>query len=124
MLDMRWSVEDRLADIRRRAALGKIRPEAWHASHRHLALDRVLAVLAELPPIDRLVVCHGDTCAPNTLIGDDGGCAEHVDLGALGVADRWADFAIATWSTQWNYAGPRAGTARAPRGHRASRAAP
>jgi len=24
-------------------------------------------------------------------------------FGALGVADRWADLAIATWSTQWNY---------------------
>lgn len=37
------------------------------------------------------------------LIGDDGTCIGHVDLGALGVADRWADLAIATWSTQWNY---------------------
>ncbi len=60
-------------------------------------------MLERPPPIDRLVVCHGDTCAPNTLIGDDGRCAGHVDLGALGVADRWADLAIATWSTRWNY---------------------
>ncbi len=27
----------------------------------------------------------------------------HVDFGAMGVADRWADLAVATWSTQWNY---------------------
>jgi len=26
-----------------------------------------------------------------------------VDLGALGVADLWADLAIAAWSTEWNY---------------------
>jgi kanamycin kinase len=26
------------------------------------------------PLIDRLVVCHGDACAPNTLINDDGRC--------------------------------------------------
>jgi kanamycin kinase len=55
------------------------------------------------PPADRLVVCHGDACAPNTLIGDDGRCSGHVDLGALGVADPWADLAIATLSLQWNY---------------------
>jgi kanamycin kinase len=40
---------------------------------------------------------------PNTLIGDDGRWTGHVDLGALGVADRWADLAVATWSTVWNY---------------------
>ena len=44
-----------------------------------------------------------DACSPNTLIGEDGRWSAHVDLGALGVADRWADLAVATWSTEWNY---------------------
>ncbi|GAA5165127.1 MULTISPECIES: aminoglycoside 3'-phosphotransferase [Amycolatopsis] len=79
-----WSAEARLENARTRAA-----------AH--------LDVLADIPPVDRLVVCHGDACAPNTLIGDDGRCTGHVDLGALGVGDRWADLAVATWSTQWNY---------------------
>jgi kanamycin kinase len=48
-------------------------------------------------------VCHGDACVPNTLIGKDGRCCGHVDLGSLGVADRWADLAVATSSTVWNY---------------------
>jgi kanamycin kinase len=56
---------------------------------------------------DRLVVCHGDACAPNTLMADDGSCSGHVDLGGLGVADRWADLAVATLSLDWNY--PAAG---------------
>jgi kanamycin kinase len=60
-------------------------------------------LLADIPPVDVLVVCHGDSCAPNTLLADDGRFTGHVDLGALGVADRWADLAIATWSTTWNY---------------------
>ena len=36
-------------------------------------------------------------------VSDDGYWTGHVDLGALGVADRWADLAIATWSCDWNY---------------------
>jgi kanamycin kinase len=59
--------------------------------------------LGDPPPIDRPVVCHGDACSPNTLIDDDGRCCGHVDLGELGVADRWADLAVATLSLGWNY---------------------
>nr|BFF16323.1 hypothetical protein GCM10025699_76260 [Microbacterium flavescens] len=40
---------------------------------------------------------------PNTLVHDDGTWAGHVDLDALGVADRWADLAVATMSLEWNY---------------------
>ena len=55
------------------------------------------------PRSGQLVVCHGDACAPNTLIDDDGAFSGHVDLGDLGIADRWADLAIATLSLDWNY---------------------
>ena len=58
--------------------------------------------LQDAPPVDRLVVCHGDACLPNTLLTDDGVVAGHVDLAALGVADRWADIAVASMSTEWN----------------------
>ena len=40
---------------------------------------------------------------PHTLIADSGRWSGHVDLGDLGVADRRADLAIATWSAGWNY---------------------
>jgi kanamycin kinase len=63
------------------------------------------ARLGPPPPIDRTVVCHGDACAPNTLVGDDGRCCGHVDFGGLGVADRWADLSVATLSLGWNYPG-------------------
>jgi len=55
------------------------------------------------PPVDLLVVCHADACCPNTLIDDGGRWFAHVDLGALGVGDRWADIAVASMSTTWNY---------------------
>ncbi len=54
------------------------------------------------PPIDCPVVCHG-ACSPNTLLDADGRFFARVDLGNLGVADRWADLAVASWSTRWNY---------------------
>lgn len=55
------------------------------------------------PPADGAVVLHGDACAPNTLVAPDGRFAGHVDLGDLGVGDRWADLAIAAMSLDWNY---------------------
>jgi kanamycin kinase len=98
-----WSARERLSTAQRRAAAGLIEPGRWHQSYRHLSVDDAIAMAAEIPPVDRLVVCHGDSCAPNTIIGDDGRWSGHVDLGSLGVADRWADLAVATWSTEWNY---------------------
>ncbi len=98
-----WSAGTRVARARHRAGIGAIDRADWHPSHLGLTVAEALALVAEPPPIDRLVVCHGDTCAPNTLIDDDGSWAGHVDLDAMGVADRWADLAVATWSTQWNY---------------------
>lgn len=67
------------------------------------------AVLRDPPTTrpDDVVVGHGDACAPNTIVGDDGRCVGHVDLEALGVTDRWADLAVASWSLAWNYEGDR-----------------
>ncbi|QDZ13951.1 aminoglycoside 3'-phosphotransferase [Humibacter ginsenosidimutans] len=83
-----WSVDERMARSRNEGIRERI-----------LALDR----LPRVPAVDRLVVCHADACVPNTLLADDGSVAGHVDLGRLGVADRWADIAIGAWSTEWNY---------------------
>lgn len=78
-------------------------PWSWSVQERlHRAGRTHAADLGEIPELD-LVVCHGDACVPNTLLHDDGTWAAHVDLGSLGVADRWADLAIAAWSTEWNY---------------------
>lgn len=56
----------------------------------------------DAPEIDVLVVAHGDACLPNTLVDADGRWVAHVDLGALGLADRWADLAVASMSLDWN----------------------
>jgi kanamycin kinase len=99
-----WRAESRVAEAERRVAAGLVRPVDWLAEHRALSVDVALARLAEIPPSDGgLVVCHGDACAPNTLLDEQGRWTGHVDLGALGIGDRWADLAVATWSTVWNY---------------------
>jgi kanamycin kinase len=98
-----WSAAERVADAERRAANGRIDGDQWLKSHRPLGLPAALALVRDIPDVDALVVCHGDTCAPNTLIDDRGHWSGHVDFGTMGVADRWADLAIATLSTQWNY---------------------
>lgn len=95
--------------------------ERWRAEPDRAAraIGEGLAVLHSLDPsdcifgpvdwagthddIDHLVIAHGDACAPNTLIAENGSFLAHVDLGSVGVADRWADLAIASWSLEWNY---------------------
>ncbi|MEW9265776.1 aminoglycoside 3'-phosphotransferase [Kineococcus endophyticus] len=62
------------------------------------------SALREPPAVDRVVVCHGDACAPNTLLDDATGQAvAWVDLSGVGRGDRWADIAVATMSLDWNY---------------------
>lgn len=95
-----WTASARL---RRVPGPEKQHAGGWHPDHRHLPPDRAVDLVLRPPPVDRLVVCHGDACAPNTLLADDGEPSAHVDLGRLGVADRWSDLAIATWSFDWNF---------------------
>ena len=95
-----WGVEQRLAQVR---AASRRDREQWHPDHLGLSPREALARLADSPSVDRPAVCHGDACVPNTLLRADGTWSGHVDLGALCVADRWADLAVATWSLDWNY---------------------
>ncbi len=100
-VDPRWVADPRTAARAIGAGLRHL--------HGRLPIDRCPfgppPWVTDAAPIDRLVVCHGDACAPNTLIGDDGRFHGHVDLADLGLADRWADLAVATLSLSWNYAG-------------------
>jgi kanamycin kinase len=63
----------------------------------------IAAALGSPPPVDRLVVCHGDATVPNTLLDGVGRFAAHVDVGDLGVADRWSDIAVTTRSVTRRY---------------------
>jgi kanamycin kinase len=95
-----WSAADRIAQAHDDVA-GLIRPD-W-TCFPDLGNAEALARLRDVPDVDRLVVCHGDPCAPNTLLDDDGAWTGHVDLARLGVADRWADLAVAAWNLGLNF---------------------
>jgi kanamycin kinase len=99
--DSRLSVMLASAQRRVAAALVDARRDL-HRDHGDITAEEALTRLArQRPSQEDLVVCHGDYCLPNVLICD-GRVSGYVDLGQLGVADRWADLAIATWSVTWN----------------------
>lgn len=78
-------------------------PYSWSVDDRLRSADVEAQALSEAPSVDRLVLCHVDPCAPNTLLSTDGSFLAHVDLGRLGAADRWADLAVTSMSLEWNY---------------------
>jgi kanamycin kinase len=53
-----------------------------------------------------LVVCHGDYCFPNVFLESDPSgesrVTGYIDLGAVAVADRWLDLAVALRSLDLN----------------------
>jgi aminoglycoside phosphotransferase len=97
-----WSVATRLTAIEERVRGGALEGHEFDGEFAGLTLTAALDEL-RAPPREDLVVCHGDACAPNTLIDADGRWAAHLDFDQLGVGDRWADLAVASWSTVWNY---------------------
>jgi kanamycin kinase len=100
-----WSAEERIRSAHALRDAGALVGAPSHEDFASIDLDTAMRRIGHPPPVDKLVVCHADACAPNTLIGDDGRWTAHVDLGLLGIADRWADLAIGSWSLTWNYEG-------------------
>jgi kanamycin kinase len=92
-----------LDHVARRVAAEEVSADDFHDVHRGLDPSAAIARLDELN-IDEseLVVCHGDFTPPNVLL-DAGRVAGYLDLGEVGVSDRWRDLAIATWSVTWNF---------------------
>jgi len=97
-----WSLEGRLDAVREPRNLDALERHTWSECFVDMTVPRAMDELASEPSLD-LVVCHGDACAPNTLIDARGTWVAHLDLGNLGRGDRWADLAILSWSTVWNY---------------------
>jgi kanamycin kinase len=99
----RFDVARALHHVAHRVEIGAIDPGGFHEVHRYLTPAAALSRLeATAPGSEDLVVCHGDYCPPNALL-TGGRVTGYVDLGELGVADRWWDIAVGAWSVGWNF---------------------
>lgn len=92
-----------LAHAQARVRAGLVDPEQdFHPEHAHLGPRDALAALQRLRPrvaAHDLVVCQGDSvCGTSWSVRP----AVVSGPGGLGVADRWWDLAVATWSLTWN----------------------
>ncbi|MQA89568.1 MAG: APH(3') family aminoglycoside O-phosphotransferase [Gemmatimonas sp.] len=98
-----FRISDALRAAKERLARGRINAEKeFHEEHARLTPEKAIEqLLRTRPATEDLVVCHGDYCFPNVFF-EHGRIAGYVDLGELGVADRWWDLAVASWSITWN----------------------
>jgi kanamycin kinase len=98
----RFDLDRALDHVERRVDAGDIAGD-FHDIHAHLTAETALDQLRDTRPAgEGLVVCHGDYCAPNMLL-EGRRVTGYVDLGELGVADRWWDVAVGAWSAGWNF---------------------
>jgi kanamycin kinase len=98
----RFDLDHALDHVARRVDTGAIGSD-FHDIHAGFTPETALARLRSTrPDHEDLVVCHGDYCAPNMLL-ENGRVTGYVDLGELGVADRWWDVAVGAWSAGWNF---------------------
>lgn len=95
--------ERRVDDVVRQAAdvvrRGAVEPDFLTDEWRLVPSERLLAGLyGELDEVRAkadLVVCHGDACLPNFLFDPETlECTGMIDVGRLGIADRYADLAL------------------------------
>jgi streptomycin 3"-kinase len=90
------SVIETAADVVRR---GAVNPQFLTDEWRRLDPAELLAqVVTERPDVESVlepVVCHGDACLPNVFFDPDTlAVTGLIDLGRLGVADRYSDLAL------------------------------
>jgi len=66
--------------------------------------EALLEWLKTHQPQEELVLSHGDFCLPNIFL-QDGQLAGYIDLGRMGVADKWKDIALCYRSLKHNWSG-------------------
>lgn len=101
------SLRSTLPWARRAVAEGLMDLTDLDPAHRGWSADRLLAELTSAPvPEEDPVVCHGDLSLDNVLVDPETQRLTGVlDVGRLGVADRWRDLAILLRNLRGEYPG-------------------
>jgi streptomycin 3"-kinase len=83
--------------VRRGAVNPAFLTDEWRQLQPTELLDQVVAERPYVESVLEPVVCHGDACLPNVFFDPDTlEVTGLIDLGRLGVADRYADLALTT----------------------------
>lgn len=87
-------IETKLREVTKNVRLGLIDSDEFDSENVGKKPEAILSQLvAERPQQEDLVVTHGDFCLPN-LILDDWKLGGFIDVGSLGVGDRYQDLAL------------------------------
>lgn len=97
----KYNVENGLVD------LGNVEPETFGEGGFENP-EALLEWLVANRPEEELVLSHGDFCLPNIFIKEDK-LSGYIDLGRMGIADKWLDIAICYRSLKHNYEGKYGG---------------
>jgi len=100
-----------VAHARRQVAEGRIDPADFQPIHHGLTAEEMLGHVEAVAPDEPTdpVVTHGDYCLPNVILLDDGSLSGVVDVGLLGVGDRYRDIGIGARSIAQNLGGAAVG---------------
>jgi aminoglycoside phosphotransferase len=99
------SVAALLAEARQAAAAGLVDAGDFAAEHQGWTAEQLIgAIEADPPPEAATVPTHGDASLPNLVWSPASGVG-FVDVGRLGLADPWRDFALFLRSAARNHPG-------------------
>lgn len=93
----RYYVENGLVD------LDNVQPDTFGKDGFKNPMELLEWLYGHMPEED-LVLSHGDFCLPN-IFGMDDKVSGYIDLGRMGIADKWCDIAICYRSLSNNYSG-------------------
>ena len=110
-----WMLDEKLAAAREAVERGavdmdNVEPETFGPGG-FSGPSALLEWLCGHRPPEEPVLSHGDFCLPN-LFFENGRLSGYLDLGRMGVADRWQDIALCYRSLRHNYDGTYSGAPR------------